>query len=306
MIGIQSIAYHIPEGRVSNYDRMEKFSITEEFINKKIGVKAISVKDPKDQASDLCVKAFKNLRKEVDIDPKSIDALIVVTQNPDFNIPHTSAIVHGKLGLPTSCACLDISLGCSGYVYALSAMQAFMKENEMKKGLLFTSDPYSKIIDPDDKNTSLLFGDAASVTVLGEDPLYESGKFTFGTIGKDYKELICEDKFLFMNGRAVFNFVAKQIPQDIERLLEINRHSINDIDKIVFHQGSRHMIECLKKRMSLPCDKVVFDVYDYGNTVSSSIPILLADVIKDPSNQNVIISGFGVGLSWSSTILKRR
>jgi len=128
------------------------------------------------------------LRRKFPIQENNIDALIVVTQNPDVNLPHTSAIVHGKLSLPAKCACFDVSLGCSGYVYGLSIISSFLRENSLRTGLLFTSDPYSKIIDRNDKNTALLFGDAASVTLIGDDPIYTMGSFTFGTIGRDYGE----------------------------------------------------------------------------------------------------------------------
>ena len=117
------------------------------------------------------------------VDRSEIDALVVVTQNPDRNIPHVSAIVHGALGLPTQCACFDISPGCSGFVYALSVFQDFMEANGMKKGLLFTADPYSMVVGPNDNNTSLLFGDAASVTLVSDSPRLVSGMVTFGTLG---------------------------------------------------------------------------------------------------------------------------
>lgn len=304
MLGIKEIASYLPEKRVSNYDKKIKFELDDDFIENKIGVKSHSLKEENEKSSDLCVKAFDNLIKKIDIDIESIDCCVVVTQNPDFNIPHTSAIVHGKLGLLNKCACFDISLGCSGYVYGLSNILAFMKNNDLKNGLLFTSDPYSDIIDKEDKNTALIFGDGSTVTYISEDAIFVPQDFSFGTNGGSYKELICEDK-LYMNGRAVFNFTATIIPIHIQELLKKNELNDNNIDKYVLHQGSKYIVDTIRKRLKVDESKVPFDMYEYGNTISSSIPIILEKEIRNIKNNIIVVSGFGVGLSWASSILKK-
>ena len=304
MLGINDVGFYIPERKISNYQRKEKFGIDDYFIEEKIGIKSVSVKASDEETSDLCIKAFNQLCTKKNIDLNEIESIVVVTQNPDRNIPHVSAMVHGKLGLSSHCACFDISLGCSGFVYALSTLLAFMESNGMKKGLLFTADPYSKIIDPDDKNTSLLFGDAAAVTLLSDNPRFVTGKFTFGTLGTDYEKLTCNDGVLFMNGRAVFNFAAKVIPDEIRLLAERNGFLLEDIDKYLIHQGSKIIVDTIAHKLGLPKEKVPFVIYDYGNTVSSTIPILLADEI-DGKSKKIAICGFGVGLSWATGLLKR-
>jgi 3-oxoacyl-[acyl-carrier-protein] synthase-3 len=304
-IGIEAIASYIPENKISNYSRKLQFSIDDHFIDQKIGIRSIALKDDKDEASDLCVKAFKNLSGKIDLNKSDIDVLIVITQNPDTNIPHTSAIVHDKLKLHERCACFDVSLGCSGFVYGLSIIQSFMKENHFQKGLLFTSDPYSKIIDKDDKNTSLLFGDASSATLISDKPLYTLEGITFGTLGKGCRDLTCVNNKLSMNGREVFNFVMTYIPDDIRMLLERKKIQLEDIDTFVFHQASRHLVDTLSARLHLDKKKVVFDIYEYGNTVSSSIPIILEKELTKAENNFILVSGFGVGFSWASGILKR-
>ena len=304
MLGIENIAIYIPETKKSNYDLKEKFEIDDDFIENKIGVKYHALKDKGFKSSDMCVKAFENLKKISNINVDEIECCIVVTQNPDFNIPHTSAIVHGKLDLPENCAAFDISLGCSGFVYGLSNIISFMKNNDMKKGLLFTSDQYSNIVDENDKNTALLFGDAATVTLISEDATYIPIDFSFGTNGKDYKELICEDT-LYMNGRAVFSFTATTAPKHIQALLHKNNLTDEDIQKYYLHQGSKYIVDTIRKRLKVNEDKVPFDVAEYGNTVSSSIPIMLANNMNVMPKGNIVLSAFGVGLSWSSAIIKK-
>ncbi len=304
MLGIEEIGYYIPEGRISNYDRKEQFGIDDHFIEQKIGVRQISVKGADEDTSDLCVKAFADLCRKTDVDLNDIEAMIVVTQNPDRNIPHTSAMLHGKLGMPARCACFDISLGCSGFVYALSVFQGFMAANGMKKGLLFTADPYTKIIDPNDKNTTLLFGDAAAVTLVSDKPKLVSGQFTFGTLGSDHEKLICNDGVLFMNGRAVFNFAAKVVPDDIRQMIEKNGLSLEQVDRFLLHQGSKIIVETIADKLQIPRAKAPYATHDYGNTVSSTLPILLADELEGTA-ETIVICGFGVGLSWASGLLKR-
>lgn len=304
MLAIQEIANYIPNSKISNYDKKEQFELDDDFIENKIGVKCHSIKEKSEKSSDLCVKAFEQLLSKKEISKSKIDCCVVVTQNPDYNIPHTSAIVHGKLEFPPECACFDISLGCSGYVYGLSNIISFMKYNGLKNGLLFTADPYSEIVDSNDKNTALIFGDAATVTYITENGTYLPKDFIFGTNGKDYKELLCEDK-LYMNGRAVFNFTATTIPKHIQLLLEKNCLEDNDIDRYILHQGSKYIVDTIRKRLKIDEGKVPFDMYEYGNTVSSSIPIILEKEIQNSDNKRLVISGFGVGLSWGSAIIEK-
>jgi len=305
MLGIEEIAYYIPEKRVSNYNRKEKFGINDEFIRNRIGVEEIAVKSDLENTSDMCINAYKKLKDKIAVNDNDIDVVIVVTQNPDFNIPQTSAILHGKLGFKEDCVAFDVSLGCSGFVYGLSVITAFMQVYKFKKGLLFTADPYSKIVDPADKNTSLLFGDAATVSLISENPVFSAQDFVFGTNGSCYKDLLCENNTLYMNGRGIANFAIKVVPKDILVLLARNGLTIVDIDKYLIHQGSRFIVDSLSKKLGLDESKVIYDISSYGNTVSSSIPILIEKIMKDKSVKLALGSGFGVGLSWANVLLKR-
>ncbi len=309
MIGISEIASYVPAGGESNLDKAGRFGVTKEFITDKIGVRRVSRRARGEETSDLCVRAYEALARKPAGIPADVGCLMVCTQNPDGRgLPHVSAIVHGKLGLPDRCAALDISLGCSGYVYGLSVCSAFMKAQGFKRGLLFTADPYSKIVDPDDKNTALLFGDAATVTVLQAEPGAGSWvpmAYRFATRGSEGACLINLDGTLTMNGRAVFNFSAVEVPIQVRQVLESAGVRQDDVDLFLFHQGSKYILDTLGKRLGLPGSKVPSNLADQGNTVSSSIPLLF-EAHKDRREPRlVLMSGFGVGLSWATGLLKR-
>jgi 3-oxoacyl-[acyl-carrier-protein] synthase-3 len=180
-----------------------------------------------------------------------------------------------------------------------------MAANKLDCGLLVTADPYSKIIDPKDKDTSLLFGDAGTATLIDKDPLLVSKSYTFGTKGSCHKDLICSDGKLEMNGRAIFEFAARYIPADILRFLEVNQLTLEDIDRYYLHQASRFMVETIAKKLNLSKDKCRFSATQCGNTVSSTIPIMLREDLQKVEVRRSLTCGFGVGLSWASGILYR-
>ena len=308
MIGIKAIGTYLPEIRTSNFDRMEKFGMTESFVKNKIGFTKVSIKAPEHETSDLCVKAWENLQHNHSITPDDIDCVIVCTQNPDGKgLPHTSAILHEKLSLPLSCAVFDISLGCSGYVYGLSVIKSFMEENEFKRGLLFTADPYSKVLNNDDKKTATLFGDGATVTLLDDQPVFECGKFVFGSDGRKKEGIIVkEDGQLYMNGRAVFTFTVRVVPDNIRDMLKKNSIPLQRVDCFILHQGSLHIVNSIADSLGVTRDLCPFYSAEYGNTVSSSVPMVLSREFDKQDIKVVVISGFGVGLSWASTMLFRK
>ncbi len=308
MIGINSIGTYLPKKRESNFDNLKKFEMNESFVREKIGFTKLAKKSITQETSDLCVQAWKNLKEKTDITSDKIDCVVVCTQNPDgFGIPHTSAIVHEKIKLSQSCATFDISLGCSGYIYGLSIIKSFMESNGLKIGLLFTADPYSKVIDNDDKKTATLFGDGATVTLMTSNPAFELGKFVFGSDGTKKEGIIIKDDGLIkMNGRAVFSFTVRIIPNNILEMLRVNNLDIKNIEKFFLHQGSLHIVNSIADNLGVPRSKCPFYSAEYGNTVSSSIPMILNHEFDNQDIKVAALSGFGVGLSWASTYILRK
>ncbi len=287
MIGIKSIASYVPVAGVDNYAQGARFGKDEDFILGKIGSTFLPRKDAGQETSDLCVEAANTLfANNPQLQRESIDVLIVVTQNGDEEgLPHTAAIVQDKLGLSTNVAAFDISLGCSGYVYGIYALKGFMEAAGLKNGLLITADPYSKIVDPEDRNTTMLFGDAATATWMGEGADWQLGKAKFGTDGSGAPHLKVSNGIFFMNGRQVFNFALLKVPAHLHELF------------------SAAIVDAVARRFEDKPEKFLKDMVETGNTVSSSIPLLIEKHVLGSSWKRVALSGFGVGLSWGSAII---
>lgn len=308
MIGIKSIGIHIAHDRVANISKQFGAQLSLDFLENKLGIVAVARKKPLEKASDLCVLSVQDLAlRDAQFDLSQVDFISVCTQNGDYQLPQTSAIVQGKLGVSSNCAAFDISLGCSGYIYSLQVAKSFMETNGLKYGLVFTCDPYSEIIDPTDKDTDLIFGDGAAVTLLTDDPIFEIGLGAYYTDGSSYGSLIKRpDHGLYMNGRGIFDFAMRQVPPVVGRCLEANAVNMDAVDVALLHQGSKYVVENVARRMKINPAKVPIDIREYGNTVSSSIPILLQPYLSVANVKTILACGFGVGLSIAATILRRR
>ena len=312
-LGIQAISHVFGEKRCDNEALARQHGFDLEFIRGKLGIEARYVAGENEATSDLAVAAARKVLEKADLAPSQVGFVAIVTQTPDYQIPHTAGIVQCALGLPQETAAFDISLGCSGFVYGLSIATAFMDSAGITNGLLITADTYSKVIDPADRSTSPLFSDAAAATLISTDAIYLPGKASFGSDGSGADKLIIpcggsrkpkSTSPLFMDGREIFSFMMTRIPTDVKKCLTLNGKSIDDVDRFVFHQASLFMLDSLRARMDLPKEKMVYALRECGNTVASSIPIALEWVLEERP-KTVLISGFGVGLSWATQLLMR-
>lgn len=332
---IHSIAYYLPENKLSNKELAESFGDwTEEKIYAKVGIKERSIAANDEFVSDIAEKAALMLFKDQNIFPEEIDFLILCTQSPDFYLPTTACILQARLKIPNNCGAFDFNLGCSGFVYGLSMADALISNETAKNVLLIMADTYTKHVNKLDKSTRTIFGDgAAAVLVRGnkEDQKSRIGKFSFGTDGNGAENLIIPaggmklprsedtsgeivDKFgntrsqnnLYMNGPKIYEFVMEYIPPFITEILRKNNLDFEEIDLFVFHQASAYMLEKLRRKIKIPKDKCFIGVENVGNTVSASIPIALKqaeELQKLKKGDKVMIVGFGVGYSWSGTVI---
>jgi 3-oxoacyl-[acyl-carrier-protein] synthase III len=305
VIGIRKIGVHRGIESLDNFEQGEALGTSAEFLETKIGMRRLSRKSKDEDTSDLAVAAVLALFECSELKPEDVQCLVLVTQNPDGGgLPHTSAIVHDKLGLRKDCIVFDISLGCSGFVQTLSVIKALMEAQGLKNGLLVTADPYSKIIDSGDRDTALIFGDGATATWMSDNPVWKIGATDGGiSSGQNGALKINEKGNLFMNGRGVFNFAATAVPPSIARVLELSSNTMENIDLVLLHQGSRYIVETIARRIGAE-HKAPFCSADYGNTISSSIPMMLAENVP-ASAHKLLLCGFGVGLAWATCYLER-
>lgn len=307
---LTAIASSIPASSIDNIDQSKAFGKPVDFIQSKIGALSLPRKLLGETSADLSERAVDKLLHKIPLSKDDIDLICVVTQNPaEGGIPHTSALVHARGGFPPSCSTFDISLGCSGFVYGLSIVSSFLAANNLSHAILVTCDPYSDIIDPADPNTSLLFGDAAAASLVSRDVAdccFKIGRLYGYSDGKSGAAIQkTSTGRLEMNGRAVFNFALKQVPLQIKACLQSENLSFDEVDAFLLHQGSYAIIDAIARSFSGFEKKFVKDLADTGNTVSSSIPLLLEKMLDsvDCLPKTILMSGFGVGLSAATMIL---
>lgn len=303
MIGIEAVSYYICEYKESNIGKIfDGEVIDSDFIKNRVGIESIAIKQPNETTSDLCIKAFQNLTASYKhIDLNEIDCVCLCTRYGDYVIPHTSAVLQHRLGLKENCATFDIHLGCTGYIYSIDIMKNFMQGNGYKKGLLFTCEPVSDFMDKTDKNTSILFGDAATVTLLSDEPVLDIQKSTYYTFGEHHITMNRKQGGkLHMDGHTVFYMALQNVPKVALKNLESNNLKKEDIDLFIFHQPNKYMIEAIAKRMKLDLSIVPIDIKEYGNTNSSSIPIILSKHMNNEKYNVFHLSSIGDGISIAS------
>ena len=294
MITFEQIEFLLPKEKLQIKDKYK--SVSGSFLKEKIGSTSLPRFSKKDTVISICTNLVK---KKIKIDKfkNKIGAIILCTQNPDFNgLPHNSGVIQHNLSIKNDVACFDISQGCAGYLYGVVASQSFIKTGQY--ALLFTCDPYSKIISNNNFSTDILFGDAASISVLKKGG---NGKklidYEFFSYGKEYKAIINENG-LKMDGKKVMKFCTSIVPLKIKNFLKKNELDINSIDQFYFHQGSKYIVDQLCYHLKIPKNSRPPISKNIGNTVSSTLPILMKqnDFRK---KKKILICGFGVGLSVS-------
>lgn len=281
-------------------------------------------------SSDLCQKAVEKLLEQLNWDRNSIDVLIFVSQTPDYILPATSCVLHGKLDLKKDCMCQDVSLGCSGWVYGMTNAMSFLQSgSSMRRAILLTGDARKSAYEEPDQ----LFGYAGTATAIEYNPGSTEEIFVeLGTDGTGYDAIIrpeggtrnpinentfklveCEDGRrrhglqTRMKGMDVFAFGITTAPKSIKKLSKEAGFDYQDYDYFVFHQANRKMNETIRTKLKLPVEKVPYSMELFGNTSSASMPLTIVTQLRDKlqgQSAKIIGCGFGVGLSWGSIAFK--
>ena len=331
MAYIKALSYYLPEKVVSNEELVKEFpEWSVEKVAQKVGVDSRHIAAESETAGDMAEKAARKLFEEYSISPSEIDFLMLCTQSPDYFLPSTACILQDRLGIPTSVGAFDYNLGCSGCIYGMAMAKGLIAAGIAKNVLLLTAETYNKYLHPSDKSNRSIFGDGAAACLISTDGFAEIGEFALGTDGSGANHLIVKtgasrqkaatglsieddeghvwhDDYLYMNGGAIFNFTLDAVPAMMTQVLERNKMQKEDVDYYVFHQANKFMLNTIRKVCVLPKDKFYVNLAETGNTVSSTVLIGLKDCLEKDTikpGDKVMVTGFGVGLSWGGTILK--
>ncbi|MCT4605423.1 MAG: ketoacyl-ACP synthase III [Marinisporobacter sp.] len=329
---IKGVCCAVPNNPIS-VKEIGKTFLKESEINKIsniVGVRTLYHARPNQTAADLCYAAAEKLICDLGWDKKSIDGIIFVTQTPDYIAPATSCVLQGRLGLSKNCLVLDINYGCSGFIYGLLLASQLIDFGTCKRVLVLVGDTLSKIISKKDKGVSLLFGDGGSATAIEYSEEYSKATFAVYTNGQGSKNLIvpaggfrkpksmdtkiisrdgsgslrtAED--VYMNGEEIFSFVISEIPKTLKFILENHGWIMEEVNKVLLHQANNYMLKYIAKKAKIPIAKIPLNINKFGNTSGATIPLLICDQLKEEKEDHlkVIMSGFGVGLSWGAAAL---
>lgn len=331
-VGISGLAAAVPKNTIDNLTYTQYFdeqSVRD--IVDKTGIRERRFAPDGMCASDLCFAAAEQLISDMQIDRSEIDLLIFISQTPDYKMPATSIILQHKLGLAKSTAAFDISLGCSAFVYGLSVVFALMQTGGFRKALLLDGETRSRVYHPKDRKTAFLFGDGGVAAIIENKLSFGKSYFSLNSDGSKeslikmdaggYRNPSTPDTLAervvdeqgnirtaehgYMNGADVFNFVLLEIPGNIKSVLQYAETSMDAIDYFLFHQANSYMNGYLAKKLKLPSEKVPSCIEFFGNTSSVSIPLTMVSDMKEKLNakQSLLLSGFGVGMSWATCVL---
>lgn len=330
MAYIKGISYYLPKRVVTNEELLKEFpEWSVDKVAKKVGVNSRHIASKDETAGDMAEKAALKLFSEYSISPNDIDFVLLCTQSPDYFLPSTACVLQNRLGIPTTAGAFDYNLGCSGCIYGMAIAQGLLESGVAKNVLLLTAETYNKYLHKTDKSNRSIFGDGAAACLISTDGFAKIGNICLGTDGSGAEHLILKtgaaryknptgsetidddghirrDDYLYMDGSAIFNFTLNVVPDLITEVLSKNNLEKNNVDYYVFHQANKFMLNTIRKICALPQEKFYINLEETGNTVSSTVLIGLKQCLmegKIHEGMNVMISGFGVGLSWGGTML---
>ena len=322
-VGIKGMGYYVPENVVTNFDLEKIVDTTDEWIRTRTGIEERRFASPDEATSDLSYKAALKAIEVAKIDKNQIDMIIVATCTPDYIAQGTSCLVQNKLGL-TSIPCLDVNAACSGFIYGMSMAYSLVKSKIYKNILVVGAETLSRIIDMQDRNTCVLFGDGAGAVIIGEvEEGYGILGLSLGAEGEDDMVLKVpaggtrkpnneetiknRENFLIMKGKEVFKFAVTVLPKVTLNALEQSKLSVNDLSMIFPHQANERIIEAASKRIEFPLEKFYMNLNRFGNTSAASIAIALGEALEKglvKKGDNIALTGFGAGLTYGSMVMK--
>ncbi|TKI98023.1 beta-ketoacyl-ACP synthase III [Bacillus wiedmannii] len=305
-VGILGIGRYVPEKVVTNHDLEKIVDTSDEWIRTRTGIAERRIADDTIDTSYMAVEASKKALEDAGISGEDIDLILVATVTPDRAFPAVACVIQEAIGAKHAAA-MDLSAACAGFMYGMITAQQFIQTETYKNVLVVGSDKLSKIVDWNDRNTAVLFGDGAGAIVMGA---VSEGRgvlsFELGADGSGGKHLY-QDEYVMMNGREVFKFAVRQLGDSCLRVLEKAGLTKEDVDFLVPHQANIRIMESARERLNLPQEKMSMTIEKFGNTSASSIPIAMVEELQNGRIQDgdlIILVGFGGGLTWGAVALR--
>lgn len=296
----------VPSRVLDNAELSTFLDTSDEWIRTRTGIRSRHIAQEGQTASALAAQAAKKAIADAGIAAEQIEAIIVATSTPDYIFPSTANLVQQEIGAERA-ACFDLSAACTGFLYAMSVADAYIKVGMYKKVLVIGAEVMSQVVDWKDRSVCVLFGDGAGAVVLGED---NSGKSIFrlhSDSGSAQALTLGKENAVHMNGREIFSFAVRKVPESVKEVLEESETAKEQVKYFILHQANARMIESIAKRLDVPVEKFPMNLETHGNTSAASIPVLLDELNRQNRlipGDVLILSGFGGGLSWGSALLE--
>ncbi|QFT88363.1 3-oxoacyl-[acyl-carrier-protein] synthase 3 protein 1 [Bacillus sp. THAF10] len=304
--GILGIGRYVPEKILTNADLEKIVDTTDEWIKTRTGIEERRIASEDIDTSHMAFFAAEKALKDAGISAEELDMIIVATVTPDNPFPSVACMIQERLGAKKACA-FDMSAACAGFMYGVITGKQFIEAGTYKHVLVVGVEKLSKIVDWEDRNTAVLFGDGAGAAVLG--PVSEGRgilSFELGADGTGAKHLY-QDETIIMNGREVFKFAVRQMGESAVNVLEKAGLSKEDVDFLIPHQANIRIMEAARERLGLPMEKMSMTVHKYGNTSAASIPISIVEEVENGKIHDddlIVMVGFGGGLTWGAIAIR--
>lgn len=322
-VGIGGTGSCLPEKELTNFDIEKMVDTTDEWIRTRTGIASRRISDNETATSDLATVAAKQALGQAGLSPEEIELIIVATVTPDMGFPSTACIVQKNLGAHRAVA-FDIEAACSGFVYALTIGEQFIKNGTYQNALIIGAETLSKILDWEDRNTCVLFGDGAGAVVL--ERTQEGCGILSSYLGADganggalyqpaggsrmpasAQTLADRLHYVKMDGSEVFKFAVRVMGKAALEAIKRAELNLEEIDFMIPHQANIRIIEAASKRLKLPLDKIYVNLHQYGNMSAASIPVALDEAVRGnriKKDDKIVLVAFGGGLTWASMVIK--
>ena len=323
-VQISGVGSYLPEQRLTNHDLERTLDTSDEWILQRTGISERRVLESGRATSDMAVEAIRSLCDSTSLDPSDIDLLIVASVTPDMLFPSTACLVQSKLGIPSTWG-FDLSAACCGFVYALSTGVAFVSSGMRRKVVVVGADAMSRIIDPKERNTCVLFGEGAGA-ILIEPAVQPENCFidAFHEIDGSGGDSLCmpaggslqpanaktvKDRLHFVkqDGSTVFKFATRKMEEASRRILERNKIAPSELKLMIPHQANARIIRGTAERLNLRNDQVVLNLGNYGNTTAATIPLAMQDALLEARLQKgdiILLASVGAGFTVGTTLLR--